>query len=228
MGSLTASLVTPNRIGEYGAKAMYFVGNLRKKVLLVNLLHNSLQMLVTTVLGLIGFYLFVKTYQPNINYFKISRFAIAILVVGVLFIFGIKNSKLKIGGFRLDKLQKFFINFPKQKVILGSFYSLIRYATFSFQFFVLLQIFSVNLSFLDAMIIISTLYLLSSVIPSIFIFDVIVKGSIAVYLFSFAQINELTVLSIVSLMWIFNFVIPSLIGSFYVLKFKLPKTNSIT
>ena len=30
LGSLTASLFTPNRIGEYGAKAIYFTGHLQK------------------------------------------------------------------------------------------------------------------------------------------------------------------------------------------------------
>nr|WP_240475129.1 lysylphosphatidylglycerol synthase domain-containing protein [Tamlana sedimentorum] len=227
LGSLTASLFTPNRIGEYGAKAMYFLGNNRKKVLLVNLLHNSLQMLVTTVIGVAGFLVFSSNFRLQINYFKLSLILVIIIVSAILIIFSLKNKKFKIKGFSFYKLKSLFLKFPKQNLILGGFYSLVRYAVFSFQFYILLQLFHVNIGYLQAMIIISTMYFLSSIIPSIFIFDVLIKGSIAVYLFSYVHVNELTVLSIVCLMWIFNFVIPSLIGSVYVLKFKLPTTNSV-
>jgi len=54
LASLTASLMTPNRIGEYGAKAVYFNKNQRPKVLLLNFLGNAYQMLITVLLGLIG------------------------------------------------------------------------------------------------------------------------------------------------------------------------------
>ena len=69
------------------------------------------------------------------------------------------------------------------------------------------------------------MYLLASIIPSIFIFDVIIKGSIAVYLFSLAGVNELIILSIITLMWGLNFVTPSVFGSYYVLNFNFPKNQ---
>ena len=58
LGALTASLFTPNRIGEYGAKAIYFAKQFRKRILLLNLLGNSFQMLITTIFGVIGFIIF--------------------------------------------------------------------------------------------------------------------------------------------------------------------------
>src|SRR5690554_2077143 len=45
LGSLTASIFTPNRIGEYGAKAICYSSDLRKKIVLLNFLGNSMQML---------------------------------------------------------------------------------------------------------------------------------------------------------------------------------------
>ena len=54
-------------------------------------------------------------------------------------------------------------------------------------------------------------------------FDVVIKGSVAVYLFDIVGVNELTTLSIIMLMWILNFVLPSIFGAVFVLKFKLPK-----
>ena len=95
-----------------------------------------------------------------------------------------------------------------------------------YQFYYLLVIFGVDISYIDAMIIITSMYLISSLIPSIFIFDVVIKGSIAVYLFSIIGINELTILCVVMLMWLLNFVLPSIFGSFYVLNFNLPKDGT--
>ena len=90
----------------------------------------------------------------------------------------------------------------------------------------LLLVFGVDISYINAMMVITTMYLLSSIIPSIFIFDVVIKGGVAVYLFSIIGINELTVLCIITLMWMLNFVLPSVFGSYYVLNFNLPKEQT--
>jgi hypothetical protein len=67
------------------------------------------------------------------------------------------------------------------------------------------------------------MYILASIVPTISIFDVVVKGSIAMFLFSYLDVNEFIVLSTTTLMWLLNFVIPSIFGSYFVLNFKLPK-----
>ena len=225
LSTLTASLFTPNRIGEYGAKALYYKSGSRKRVMLVNLISNFLQMSVTTILGIIGFVFFILTYDPDLNYYKIAKFLVFVVLGVVFLIFGIAKNRFKIKGFSLEKVKHFILEFPKKKLVKGFIFSLIRFLIFSFQFYFLLQIFKVELSYLEAMTLITSMYLIVSIIPSIFIFDVIVKGSVAVYLFSIAGVNELIILCIITLMWILNFVIPSLIGSYYVLRFKLPITQ---
>ena len=225
LGALTASLFTPNRIGEYGAKAIYYTSNLRKRIMLVNLMSNLLQMSVTTILGVIGLRFYILEYDPEINYYKLSRFLVLVLLTLLLVGFGITKSRFTIKGFSLEKVKRFVVEYPKSKLLLGFLFSVIRYLIFSFQFCMLLQIFQVNLSYLNAMTIITSMYLLASIIPTIFIFDVIIKGSVAVYLFSLADVNELVVLSIITIMWLLNFVIPSLFGSYYVLDFNFQKSQ---
>jgi len=51
-------------------------------------------------------------------------------------------------------------------------------------------------------------------------FDVVLKGTVAIWVFSFYNLEPLTVLSITSIMWILNFVLPAIIGSYFVLTFK--------
>ena len=182
-------------------------------------------MAVTTISGIIGYYFFITTYNVNFDYYKFARIFIITLIVFFLIGLGIRKSKLTIKGFSLEKIKQFVLKFPKDKIIFGFVFSLIRYAIFSFQFYFLLQLFGVKINYLDAMVIISSMYLLASIIPSIFIFDVVIRGSVALYLFAFVDVNELTILSIITFMWLFNFVIPSVFGSYYVFNFNLPKSE---
>lgn len=225
LGSLTASLFTPNRIGEYAAKIMYYPSTLRKKVAFMNLLSNGFQMTVTITFGIIGLSLFIYKYDPDINFYKLARFSGIILFV--LFFVYVTNKKnvLKFRGFSIEKILDFIKGLPLSVYTVGLGLSILRYAMFSLQFYILLYSFSIDVSYYNAMIVITSVYLLASVIPSIFIFDVVIKGSVAVYLFGIVGVNELTTLSIIMLMWLLNFVLPSIFGAVFVLKFKLPKAS---
>lgn len=225
LGALTASLFTPNRIGEYAAKTIYFSTLFRKRIVLLNLLGNMMQMSVTILFGTIGFLLYVSQYTIELNYSKIARFVIILLLIVSFIGFGVKKSTISIKGISFEKIMLFIVNLPRKIHIYGFSFSIIRYLIFSFQFYYVLLIFGVNLNYLETIIVIASMYLLSSLIPSIFIFDVIIKGSVAVYLFSFVGVNELTILSVVMIMWVLNFVLPSIFGSYYVLNFNLPEND---
>ena len=54
LASLTFSIITPNRIGEYGAKVLYYPNNKRKQILLLNFAGNFYQLAITIILGMIG------------------------------------------------------------------------------------------------------------------------------------------------------------------------------
>jgi hypothetical protein len=219
LAALAASLFTPNRIGDYAAKAIYYKASDRSKIMLLNLMSHMMQMSVTTVFGIIGLIFFICTYNPEISYYKLGR-VIIILVIALSFtMFGTKQNTFTVKGFSLKKIIGFIKGISRTTHLKNAFYSVIRYFVFSFQFFVLLKIFGVDVFYFNAMVVITTMYLLASIIPSVFIFDVIVKGSVALYIFDMVGVNDLTVLSIMTLMWIMNFVIPSIAGSFFVLRF---------
>lgn len=227
LGAHTASLFTPNRIGDYGAKAMYYQPQLRKKIMFLNLVGNSSQMAITTISGAFGFVYFTLQFQPELNYpaFPIW-FAVIGLLITILSVWILKKKWLKKQRKLLYKLLEIIKDIPKKTFFKIGLFSLIRYLMFSFQFYYMLFLFGIELNYAEAMIIISTMYLLSSIIPSIFIFDVVIKGGIAVYLFGLIGVPETIVLSVVTFMWILNFVLPSVIGSYHVLTFRLPKTAS--
>lgn len=219
LGALTASLFTPNRIGEYGAKAVYFSKSYRKRVLLLNLLGNMAQMSATILFGIIGFITFINKYDVEISYIKLSRLLILIVILLGFSVLGIKQNRYRIKGFSIERITDYIKEIPSKNHALNIFYAIIRYLIFSFQFYFLLTVFGVSVSYINAMVVITSMYLLASIIPTIFIFDVVIKGSVAVFLFSYVNVNELTVLSIITIMWLLNFVLPSIFGSYFVLNF---------
>ena len=221
LASHTASLFTPNRIGEYAAKTIYFVSHERKKVVLLNLIGNMAQMLITLILGIVGVFLFTSQYQVDISYYKLVRL-LTYALIGIIAIgFGVSHKRFQIKGFSFLKIWDFIKAISTKIHAKNILLSIFRYVIFSFQFYFLFVLFGVNITYIDAMVLISTMYLVVSIIPTIFIFDVVVKGSVALYVFGYADINNITILSVTTLMWLLNFVLPSIFGSYYVLNFNL-------
>jgi hypothetical protein len=213
LASLTASIITPNRIGEYGAKALFFEYGKRKKIMLLNLIGNLSQFTVTVLFGIIGFVFFIKNFNVNTPKYNIEKLMIFIVAIVIVIIF---SKKL-----RLFKISNFLKQIPKGIYIKIVGLSLLRYLVFSHQFYFLLRMFGIETDYFTLMNLIFCMYLLASIVPSLTLFDWVIKGSFAVWLFGFIEINELTVLSIATIMWILNFGIPSLLGSIFVLNFKM-------
>jgi uncharacterized membrane protein YbhN (UPF0104 family) len=219
LGGLTASLFTPNRIGEYGAKALYFKKSQRKHVLGLNFLGNTAQLIATLFFGLIGFSFFVYEFRIELPWYKITRMGTIFVIIAILFLAGTKQKRFKIKGYSWSGLKHFIRQVSSSIHIKNMSFSIVRYLIFSHQFYFLLVIFGASHSYLMLMSAITAMYLITSLIPMLFIFDVIVKGSVAVWQFGYLGISELNILTVVSLMWILNFVLPSIVGSYFVLKF---------
>lgn len=227
LASHTASLITPNRIGDYGAKVVYFKSEFRAKIVMLNLVGNLSQMTITVVFGLVGLLFFINQYPITVHYFKITQLLLFIIIVIILVAYLLKSIPFKIKGFSWVEIKMFLLKLSRKLIQNVIFLSLLRYLIFSFQFYVLLRLFAVNLDYFNAMIIICSMYLLVSFIPMLFIFDVVVKGSVALFLFAFAGVEVLIILSVITLMWLFNVVLPAVFGSYYVLNFNLIKPSKL-
>ena len=223
LGSLTASIFTPNRIGEYGAKALYFDKKKVKKIIFLNFIGNSSQMLVTTFFGILGFIISGVVVSETMLWlnFKFSLLHLLFLVLFLFVVFLIfKFRKVSIYGLSLQKIieaiKKLSIGFHVTTLQL----SIIRYLIFAHQFYFLLLIFGSEISYSLALATVFMMYFLASIIPSIHLMDVAIKGSIALFLFGKLGIPEWKMITITSVMWLFNLVIPVVIGSFFVMKYQ--------
>jgi len=215
LASLTTAIITPNRVGEYGAKALYFKNGKRKKIVLLNLLGNISQLAVTVFFGIIGMVFFLTNFNIEIPYLTFQNLLITLFIFVILFLL-IKKFKSSY----ITKVTLFLKKIPKSiygKVIGFSF---LRYVIFTHQFYFSLRMFGIETDYLVLLNLLFCMYFIASFIPSLTIFDWAIKGSVAVYLFSFIGLNELTIIAITTIMWILNFGFPALLGSIFVLNFK--------
>jgi len=210
LSALTASIFTPNGIGEYGAKALYFEKKEAKKVVFLNLICNGIQMILTIVFGTIGLWV-------------LGLWSWVLVILGIsclLFLASFLFKKIKIKGYSLDKLFQKINEIPKAIHQKNIFLAICRYLIFSHQYYFLFLAFDVGLPYWTLMATISAVYFLASSLPTFQFLDFAVKGSVAVYFFGNLGVNEWVVVFISTLMWFLNVVLPVFIGSFYVFKFK--------
>lgn len=219
LASLTASLLTPNRIGEYGAKAIYYSKDYRPKILFLNFLANTSQLLMTILFGLAGLLILGNLFPIPAPTLKVIPSALGVLIISVFIL--VVFQKIWFPYFRKIKLsfKRISYQIKKEAFVFAS----LRYLVFSHQFYVFLLFFEVDLHYNIAMPLIFSMYLISSLIPGFVLFDWLVKGSVAVTLFTVFGVNDILILSVTASMWILNFAIPAVIGSYYVLTFDSKK-----
>lgn len=216
MGALTASIFTPNGIGEYGAKAMFFEKQYTRKIIFLNLLCNGIQMIITIVLGIAGLIYF------NLQYNIVSaKVVLVILLIGSLVMaMAFVLRKIKVKGYSFEKVSRKVREIPQRLHRKNFILAACRYLIFSHQYYFILKIFNVELPYLVVMATICSVYFLASSLPTFQFLDFAVKGSVSVYFFGLLGVNEWIPIFATTLIWMLNVVLPVAIGSYYVITFK--------
>lgn len=195
------------------------------------------------MLGLISFTMFVNQYY--MTFFKIHPVAnILLYVVNVLLIMALlliylKMSKIRylLGllparWFRKAEVYVSVLSYYSTLELLNILiYSFIRYAVFSFQFYLLLRIMGIEISYWEGMFIISLIYFLMSAIPTITLAELGLRGSVSMAVVEFYfrsapdRISEMTsaALAASSMVWILNLVIPAIVGGMFLIHAKIVK-----
>jgi hypothetical protein len=216
LAALTAGIFTPNGVGEYAGKALFYPKSEAKNVIFLNLICNGIQMVLTVIFGLFGLMYF------NAKYEVITTQTVAILFAGfvllLIVLFSLK--KIKIKGYSIEKLVHKINEIPKpihrKNILLG----VLRYLVFSHQYYFLFLAFDVDLPYFTLISTIAVVYFLASSLPTFQFLDFAVKGSVAIFFFEKLGVNEWIVVFISTLMWFLNVVLPVILGSYYVLNFK--------
>ena len=217
LAALTAGLFTPNGVGEYAGKAIFYHKSETKQIVFLNLICNGIQMVLTVLFGIFGLLYFNGTY--NVVNTRTVLILFGVLSFTFALLFSVKKLTLK--GYSIEKLIQKINEIPKSIHRKNILLAICRYIVFSHQYYFLFLAFYVDLPYLTLMSAITSVYFLASSLPTFQFLDFAVKGSVAVYFFGILGVNEWIVIFISTLMWFLNVVLPVIIGSYYVLNFKV-------
>lgn len=229
LSGITVSIVTPNRVGEFGGRILALERRNRIAGVFATLLGGYSQLLITLTCGIIALPLYLSKF-PNQIPFKINHsllFFICFVVISLcLFVyFKIEFFARLIESFIKEEKKKRFVRFLKdyKKIELLNIlsFSFVRYLIFSTQFYLVLRFFGIQLPYTDAILGISLIYFLLAIIPVVSLFEFSVRGSIAVLILGVFSPLSIGIMSASILLWAINIALPALIGSITLFKLKV-------
>jgi uncharacterized membrane protein YbhN (UPF0104 family) len=216
LAAVTAAIFTPNGIGEYAAKALYFKKTEAKTVIFLNLICNGIQLIIAVVAGLTGLLAF------NIMYDVVPNRTLLIIIASLtglaLLIFS--SRKITIKGYSLNTLAEKINEIPRVIHRKNNLLALLRYLSIIHQHYFIFLAFDVQLPYFVMITAIAAVYFVGSSLPNFTFLDFAVRGSVAVYFFGILGVNEWIVVFAATLQWLLNIVLPVSIGSYFVLRFK--------
>lgn len=210
--SFSVSLLTPNRVGEYGSKIFFYDKRQRKKVLSLIFIGNTSQLIISLFMGVAAllYWSFGPLNKPLI--IPYIKWGLLFLVMLPILFFLLRRY--------IKNPRKLIITQPKlwQKSLS---YAGLRYFIFSSQFVLLLLLFSVPLRAPILYSAVFLTYFVSALIPMLAFLDWAVKGSVAIWIFSWLHISEQVIFKIIALMWTTNFLLPFLAGLILIWRYKI-------
>lgn len=226
---ITVSTFTPNRIGEYGGRVFCLEQGDRIKAVFITVLCSMSQLLVTILYGSISLFILFDEILIDKTFLSVSL--LILLNLFLLFsYFNISHIVNFLGKFKLinsfKKYLEVLVMYNYRDLFIAFIYSNTRYFIFSLQFIILLHVFGINISFMDAILSVMLIFFFITITPTITIAEIGVRGSVAIFVLGLFSSNDIAILSSTTLLWLINLIIPAIIGSFFIFSLKFFRSKS--
>lgn len=232
LSGIAFSISTPNRVGEYGGRVLYVKDGHRWQAVSLTIVGSFSQLIITFFFGLGGL-LFMLENPVTAAGIEPYRLWIRVLFFGSLII----TVFITAFYFRLAWMIKLLHRLPVSNRIINRLtviedlpvtfllrvlsLSFGRYLVFVIQYILLLQLFDVQVSVWQAFWLVSVLYLVLAIVPTVALAEVGVRGEVSLILFAIVSSNKLGIVSAATAIWFINLVIPAIVGSLLFLGIKI-------
>jgi hypothetical protein len=229
------TMLTPNRTGEFGGRILFVRPENRIKAISATIVGSISQLTITIIVGVIA----IITIKNATASYKLIKELPWIFNQYVLVISSLVGFMLLMIFFRLDFLVNYlgripgfkkisqhisFLNFFNRKILLRIlFYSLLRYLVFILQYIFLLQVLHVEIDGLVCFGLLAIFYLIMAILPTIGFTELPVRATTSVLILGLFSENVLGIQTAALGIWLINLIVPSIIGSFYILGTKFYK-----
>ncbi len=229
----------PNRVGESAGRAVYLEEGNRLRGVALSVVGSMSQIMVTLVMGFaalvyLRWHLLSKGHLPEgISLAWIDGFMYVMILVLGLFIpmyFQLSRAIKWLEKIPFIARHRFFVqkiedlNGKRLLQILGL--STARYLVFVVQYMLLLAVFEVQVSWIDAVAIVGVLFLVLAVVPTIALAELGFRGKLSIELFGLLSPNILGIVATATGIWIINLIVPAIIGTLFILGIRFFRNKS--
>ncbi|MCE1200500.1 MAG: flippase-like domain-containing protein [Bacteroidia bacterium] len=241
LAGISVSLFLPNRIGDYLGRIFVLRKANPAEAVLLTVIGSFSQLIVIGIAGAIALLIllprmqFLQFLPEPFGFWSVLLMSILAIGAGILLYFNLPLLRRVFSGrkgwvFRIEQLLGVYELLSNQRLFLLLLISAARYLVFSTQFYLLILAFGQPVPYLTALTLISMIYLLMTLIPTIAISELGIRGSVTVAVFALyfgADVAQtgMVVLAASSMLWLINLAFPALLGAFAVNRLRFIRTD---
>lgn len=212
LAGIATGLVTPNMLGNFIGRIFYFSRKDRLRITMLTFLSNFAQFFASVFWGLIA--LLILQRLPFEMDFRPVVIVLVLFVLVALSAYFF-HEHFSVGGVKKwKKYQRLlrYLETEKSTRLSFLFWSLLRHAVFSIQFFLLLNAFT-DFSWEDVFWI-WQVFLWTTLVPSLWFGKLVIRESMALFILGGIGISKPEILFSSVLLWTMNLALPSLLSIF--------------
>jgi uncharacterized membrane protein YbhN (UPF0104 family) len=220
---VSISLFTPNRVGEFGGRMLFFAPQERLKAVSATLAGSLGQFTATILFGFAGFAFYLvfaghPRFQADPWIFFVS---LGSIVLALYFYFRIKVMAKWLSNRKwhekISEAATILSEYTKRQLLINLSISALRYVVFAFQMGIVLYVlvdFQNDFNFWQITYVIFTYFLIQTAVPSIALSEIGVRGAVLsvllVHIVGQSQVAPLVLAG--TLLWFLNIIIPAMFG----------------
>lgn len=195
-------IATPNKLGDIPTRALSLKEGNKTSGIIMGFIASWALLFVIITIGAITTYVYFDPYP-------IACVLIILLILSPLLLKFIPTDKIK------SNTLKTLLLTPYSKILFLIGLSLLRYFIFCSQLFLMYLFFDINITVAQAIMVIPSIYLLTTITPTLIISEATTRSAYAIFLLSPICHNaEPTIALATFLIWVLNCGIPIVVGSF--------------
>jgi hypothetical protein len=229
---VAVSLFTPNRVGEFGGRMLFFEPQDRVKAVSATLAGSVAQFTVTTVLGIVGASFYLLFADNPIFYAEAWILLISVPVLLMVLYLYFRLSSLahwiekRKWHKKISEAAKILADFTNEQLFVNLWFSALRYLVFAFQMGIVLYVlvdFQGGFHFWQISYTVFTYFLIQTSVPSIALSEIGVRGmALSVLLLHIVGESEVAALILAgSLLWFLNIILPAIFGAGFIYRTKI-------
>ena len=238
IAGVSFTMLTPNRMGEFLGRALYFPDGSRVRAATLTLVGSLSQLIVTFITGIAGLvYLkfFLAHQAPGTHEFSVFLLNVLLygtamlIIIGLLLYFNIAWVIKALEKIPPISKYAYFIHLIGElkplELIKILLLSAMRFMVFLMQYLLLFGFFGVSVSAGQLIAGTCVLFLMLAAIPTIALAELGIRGKASIFVYGLFTTNVLGILATTASIWFINIIFPALAGSLLLLGIKLFKKS---